>query len=240
MAETVSIAVCRFCPQSALPALSAVLALAFPFTAGAHRLDEYLQATLVSIEPDHIRLRLNLTPGVDLAGKLIGQIDSNHDGLVAAGEGAVYAEAVRRDLSLGLNERNLELKLTGYQIPDISEMSGGEGIIQMEFSAVHGPLAAGRHTLHLRNSHLPDGSVYLVNAALPKSSDGVRFLNQNRNRNQSEASFVFDYLPPPAGQEARETVESDRNYAAIAALLGTIIVSTWWIRKKPRSPELPR
>ncbi len=47
--------------------LSLLLALvALPSTADAHRLDEYLQATLVDIEPGVLRLRINLTPGVDI------------------------------------------------------------------------------------------------------------------------------------------------------------------------------
>src|SRR5579859_4000887 len=41
--------------------------LVAPGTGLAHRLDEYLQATLVTIEPGEIRLQINFTPGVAVA-----------------------------------------------------------------------------------------------------------------------------------------------------------------------------
>ena len=40
--------------------------LAFPSAVFAHRDDQYLQATLVAIEPSGVRLQINLTPGVRL------------------------------------------------------------------------------------------------------------------------------------------------------------------------------
>ena len=46
--------------------------LARPERAAAHQLDEYLQGTLVAIEPGEIRLQMNLTPGVAVAEKVLG------------------------------------------------------------------------------------------------------------------------------------------------------------------------
>ena len=45
------------------PALiAAIVALAAPL--GAHRLDEYLEATIVSIDRQHVDVQMTLTPGV--------------------------------------------------------------------------------------------------------------------------------------------------------------------------------
>jgi len=35
--------------------------------ASAHRVDEYLQATRLSIDLDRVEVEINLTPGIDLA-----------------------------------------------------------------------------------------------------------------------------------------------------------------------------
>ena len=54
-----------------------VALVAVPSAAYGHVLDEYLQSTLVVIEPGDIRLKINLTPGVEIAEKVLAQIDPN-------------------------------------------------------------------------------------------------------------------------------------------------------------------
>ena len=63
MVEAVTRTLCRLALLLAL--------LAFPSAVFAHRLDEYLQATLVAIEPSDVRLQINLTPGVAVAEKVL-------------------------------------------------------------------------------------------------------------------------------------------------------------------------
>ena len=149
--------------------LSLLLALlAFPSTAFAHRLDEYLQATLVAIEPGGFRLQINLTPGVAVAEQVLALIDRDRDGVISPNEAATYAELLKRDLIVRLDQRKVELKLTASNFPPPDELRTGWGIIQMEFSTTAGPLTAGAHRLTLENRHLPTVSVYLFNAALPQ------------------------------------------------------------------------
>src|SRR2546425_4619106 len=99
-----------------LPLLLALLV--FPSAGLAHRLDEYLQATLVAIEPGEIRLQINLTPGVAVAEQVLGLIDRNHDCTISTNESAAYAELVKRDLVVRLDRRNVELKLAALHSPD--------------------------------------------------------------------------------------------------------------------------
>jgi len=47
--------------------LIAIAVLAIPPTATAHRLDEYLQATRVSIDVDRVDLEIDLTAGTAIA-----------------------------------------------------------------------------------------------------------------------------------------------------------------------------
>lgn len=64
----------------------------------------------------------------------------------------------------------------------------------MEFSAAAGPLGAGLHRLTLDNRHLTAISVYLINAARPKSPT-VRITRQKRNENQSAGEIEITFHP---------------------------------------------
>lgn len=61
--------------------------LASPLATEAHRLDEYLQATRLSVARDRIDLELDLTAGADVASAVFASIDTNHDGRISPTEG---------------------------------------------------------------------------------------------------------------------------------------------------------
>jgi len=164
--------------------------LALPLVGRAHRLDEYLQATLVTIEPKAIRLQINLTPGVDVAEQVLARIDRDHDGVISTSEAAAYCESVRRDMLIRLDHRNITLKLIASNFPPPSELRTGWGIIQLEFSAKIDLLTAGAHKVTIENRHLQALSVYLVNAAQPRSGQ-VAIAKQKRNETQSVGEIEF-------------------------------------------------
>src|SRR5262249_11751471 len=153
-------------------------------------LDEYLQATLVSIEPGGLRLQINLTPGVAVAQKVLALIDRDHDGMISTNEIAAYAETLKRDLVLRLDHRPGELKLLDFYCPTPDELGSGCGIIQFEFAAKLGPFRPGAHTIGFQNRHLPAVSVYLLNAAQPRSKS-LQIVAQKRNENQSAGEIRF-------------------------------------------------
>jgi hypothetical protein len=161
-----------------------------PSTVFAHRLDEYLQATLVTIERDEVRLQINLTPGVAVAQQVLALIDHDRDNQISINEATAYSELLKRDLILRLDRRKVSLRVTTANFPEPTELRTGSGIIQMEFSATIPPLAAGAHRLTLKNRHLPTLSVYLFNAAQPKSGS-VQISMQKRNKNQSTGEIEF-------------------------------------------------
>ncbi len=175
-----------------LPLLLALLA--FPSAVFAHRDDQYLQATLVAIEPSGVRLQINLTPGVAVAEQVLAQIDRDRDGAISKHEAADYAKFLKRDLTLRIDGRKLELKLTGSEFVPPAELRTGAGTIRMEFSASSGSFAAGAHRLALENRHLTAISVYLINAAQPRFAT-VQITRQKRNTNQSEGDIDFTFHP---------------------------------------------
>jgi hypothetical protein len=164
--------------------------LAIPSAVVAHRDDQYLQATLVAIEPGAVRLQINLTPGIGVAEQVIAAIDRNHDGAISENEAAGYAEVLKRDLTLRIDGRNLALELSASEFVSAEELRTGSGTIRMEFSAIPGPLASGSHTLILENRHLTKMSVYLINAAQPRFAT-VQITKQKRNDNQSAGEIAF-------------------------------------------------
>ena len=173
-----------------LPLLFALIA--FPPAVFAHRDDQYLQATLVAIEPSGVRLQINLTPGVAVAEQVLAKIDRDRDGAISKNEAAAYAELLKRDLALRVDGRTLELKLSASEFVEPADLRTGSGTIQMEFSAIFGPLAAGPHKLTLENRHLTTISVYLINATQPRFAT-VQITRQKRNENQSSGEIEFNF-----------------------------------------------
>src|SRR5215472_7540658 len=107
-----------------------------PFGAMAHRLDEYLQATLVTIEPREVRLQINLTPGVDVADHVLPLIDRDHDGTISTNEAVAYSESLRRQITLRVDGHKVPLKLTSFNFPEPADLRTGWGIIQIEFTGI--------------------------------------------------------------------------------------------------------
>ena len=79
--------------------------LACPTTAGAHRLDEYLQATRIALAPDNVRVEIDLTPGINVAPRVTALIDFDGDGALSPAERHAYAALVVRLTDLQIDGR---------------------------------------------------------------------------------------------------------------------------------------
>ena len=166
--------------------------LGLPLNVFGHRLDEYLQATLVTIEPETLRLQINLTPGVAVAEQVLALIDADRDGVVSTNEAAAYGGKLKRELIVKFDDREVELKLAGSNFPPVTELRAGSGIIQVEFVAKIGPLSAGPHRMKFENRHMPIIGVYLFNAAQSRLKS-VEIQGQKRNKTQSVGEIEFTY-----------------------------------------------
>lgn len=155
-------------------------------TAAAHRLDEILQASFIDIRPDAIRIELNLTPGVSSFPAVRSLLDVNQDGQVSPSEAEAYADLVRSQLSLWLDERALTLRATQWDVPNLSELQDGTGILRFEMMTTFPTMGAGAHEIRFANHHLAASSVYLVNALQPEISL-LTVQRQSRNEVQSQS-----------------------------------------------------
>jgi hypothetical protein len=115
-------------------AAAVVMVLSFRVPAPAHRLDEYLQATMLSVEKDRIQALMRLVPGVAVSPAVLAGIDANADGVISDAEQHAYAEQVLRDLSLSVDGHVLQPELLSVDFPKLEEIKQGLGEINPHIS----------------------------------------------------------------------------------------------------------
>ena len=185
----------------------------------AHRLDEYLQAARLAIDPDRVRVELDLTPGVALAEALLSDIDRNRDGAVSGDERQTYSRAIMDALELAVDGTAVPLQLATATFPATEAVDRGEGTIQLRATAMLPPLGNGAHQLSFRNRHHPDHSVYLANALMPER-DAVAITAQHRQGDQSALTIEYVLRDTPGASRAAWLLGA----IALASLLLVIVV----------------
>lgn len=180
----------------------------------AHRLDECLQAVRVRVQPGQIMLSAQITPGMEIVERFLAVIDDDRDGSISDDETRCYAAQWLRDVGVALNNRSLKLELTDIEVPPVSEMRQGTGVIRIEVRSRFPPLSPGPHRLTLTNAHLSALSVHLVNVVKPES-DKVAISKQTRNETQSEYRLDFTvhrgskpFYGTPAAKEIRKNIKA--------------------------------
>ncbi|HEV7506674.1 MAG TPA: hypothetical protein VGS07_17400 [Thermoanaerobaculia bacterium] len=158
--------------------------------ASAHRLDEYLQAAMVSVEKNHVQISMRLIPGVAVSAAVIASIDSNGDGVLSAAEQRSYAEQVLGDCALLVDGDRLRPRLVSASSPRVGPMREGLGEIQLEFTADL-PRGGSNRRLILENHHQNRIAAYLVNCLVPRDP-AIRIVAQHRNETQS--FYQLDYV----------------------------------------------
>ena len=172
-----------------LAAALALLVLVTP--ARAHRLDEYLQATRIAVSSDRIQLRIDLTPGAAILPQLLPKTDLDGNGRFSRKERTAYGQLVLRDLHLELDGHRIELRLDHVDFPPRADMMAGEGVLRLILVSKIPKLTPGHHELVFRNNHLPEISVYLVNALQP-ADKRLSITRQVRDQTQKEYRLEFE------------------------------------------------
>jgi len=167
--------------------VSALLALNLVGGAAAHRLDEYLQATLIGVTPDGTDVEIQLTPGVAILPVLMAVIDQDRDGRISSEEERAYVSRVAREVELRVDGVPAPLSLIESQFPTIEAMREGLGTIRMKLRT-----ARSGHELRFENRHLPQVSAYLVNC-LAAPSDGLVVGRQERDEAQKSIQFEYSF-----------------------------------------------
>lgn len=171
-----------------------VFALAMPAGSTAHQVDEYLQATRVSLARNRILLEIDLTPGATIASDVIARLDRDSDNTISPIEAAAYGQLVVRDLILKVDERPVAMTLAHVEIASLDALRRGIGAIQLRTVGDLESGVTGRRQVYFRNNHQPGVSVYLVNALIPEDGD-VSVVGQTRNARQQEVRIDYNVGP---------------------------------------------
>src|SRR5438045_9635434 len=112
--------------------VSALLALGLTGRTAAHRLDEYLQATLIGVTRDGTDVEIQLTPGVSMLPVLMAVIDQDRDGRISPGEEQAYVGRVVREVELRVDGVPAPLSLIESKFLTIEAMRQGLRTISMK------------------------------------------------------------------------------------------------------------
>jgi hypothetical protein len=202
----------------------AAIVLLLGARATAHRLDEYLQAALVSVEKDRVEVSLRLVPGVAVSAAVLASIDSNGDGNLSETEKRAYAERVLGDLSLSVDGTPLKPKLVAMNFSPAEQMREGLGEIHVDFTADL-PSGGRERKLVLKNHHQTQMAAYLVNCLVPSDPE-IQIVAQKRNERQS--FYELDYVQ--SGKRADVTVMnwSEHRGVWVAGVMFLASVVCWF------------
>jgi hypothetical protein len=195
----------------------------------AHRLDEYLQGALLSIESSRVQGQITLTPGVAVLPAVLAEIDTDADGVLSETERRAYTGHVLRDLSVTIDGRRLTLRLLSMQFPTIGEMKDGRGGIQIEFGADL-PRGGPHRRLVFRNDHQGRIAAYQVNCLVPRDPN-IRIVGQKRNYSQSLYQVEYVQAGTPANQVSSAWWRDDRGWLGTVALLLFARFASLWRRR---------
>jgi hypothetical protein len=159
--------------------IAALLLAATP--GAAHRLDEYLQGTILSVGKHRVEAQMTLTPGVAVLPAVLAAIGADQQ---------VYAERVLHDLTITADGYVLRPRLVSVSFPAADALREGFGEIVIDFVADL-PSGGQARTLTIENRHLSRISAYQVNCLVPDDPD-IRITAQKRNYTQS--SYRLEYV----------------------------------------------
>lgn len=203
---------------------AAILALTVT-SAFAHRLDEYLQGTIVSVTKTRLQAQMMLTPGVAVFPAVMASIDGDGNGAISEAEQHAYAEKVLRDLSLTVDGHRLTPRLISIEFPAVAEMKEGRGEIELDFSADLPPGGRNRK-LTIENHHASGISVYQVNCLVP-GDPNIRIAAQKRNYTQS--LYQLDYEQTDIASDSSISAWTGRLVwlSPVALMLLTWLMMRW-------------
>lgn len=192
-----------------------LLLLFLASSANAHRLNEYLQATTILLGRNSVMLRVTLTPGSDIAQKILMDIDRNGDGIISGKEQQAYTVFFLQGLSVNIDDRPVLLHLLSWNFPTAEAIKKGMGDIQLFLTAAMAN-SSSKHQLIFKNNGQGSTAIYLVNCLMPEDPN-IRITTQSRNNDQSYYTLDFTTVNPPRSIAAdqKKLLAKTYNFAVI-------------------------
>ena len=161
-----------------------------PQAALAHPLDQYLQATYITVAPAQIVIELDLSPGVLVAPEVLAQLDTDGDQQISDAEGRAYAETMVRGAALQVDGQAAGLTITKIETPTYLALQAGYGTMRIFAAAPLAPGLTGTHTIAYANKNAPTGVTYQVNTFVEQ---GATLTLGKQNRDEAQQSITVDY-----------------------------------------------
>ena len=197
--------------------VTSALLLSVATPAFAHRVDEYLQATTISVGRDRVQAQIRLTPGTEVFATVLAAIDTDRDGVLSSVEQRSYAERVLGDLSLAVDGARLPLRLVSSTFSDLDVMREGRGVIQIDFDAVV-PRGGAERRLVFENHHFTRIADYLVNGLVPSDPE-IAIRAQKRDYTQSRFELEYAQAGARSAALSTDTMSGLRGWLVVVALL---------------------
>lgn len=167
------------------------LLLILPPTTAAHPLDEFYQVTYILMAPNRITLQVELYPGVLVAPRILGLIDTNQDDHISPAESQAYVDLFLKDVTFEVDDRPTSLTATNLVFPTPLDLRAGVGVIRFNLYADLPADHRGSHHFFYKNNHQPDIGIYLVSAL----GDAARWVDLTQQEPDIfQASIRVDYI----------------------------------------------
>jgi hypothetical protein len=162
----------------------------------AHRLEGLVQSSLVEIAPPQIKVRVTLSPGIDIAPKIQALLDPNADGESSESESKAWAGQFMARQRVTVDGQTLPLTVQNVSSSPLSELAGGHAEIIIDYTAELGKLARGQRTVVCANHYEPISCIYQCNGVVPKVP-GVRINSHRRDTGERELTLAVDFSDAP-------------------------------------------
>lgn len=206
-----------------------------PTPVAAHSLDQFLQASYLTLGAKQVDLELDLTPGLMVAPQVLQSLDSDGNQQISESEGRAYAETLLQNISLEIDGQVYTLRLTSLELPTFLNLQAGYGTLKVFAQTDALPTTTNTHRLFYKNSNQLTGSVWQVNAFV---EDGAAFSLGPQNRDDLQQTLTVAYAPagvavtvPPSAASPTATPSSAQP-AQLAQVVGVLYqpeLSLWLV-----------
>ena len=162
-----------------------------PAPAVAHPVDEIVQGAYLTLAPGEVRLELDLTPGSEVAGALLRELDANSDARISRAEMLAYGWRVLRQSTLTLDGAVVPWRLQQIRAPSYQNIRTAAATLKIFAVAVR-PERAAPHTLVYLNRYRPAKSQCIANVfLLPGAGWQYRALSQKHDKEGRQLSVAY-------------------------------------------------
>ena len=164
--------------------------------ADAHPVDEVVQGAYLTLALGELRLELDVTPGSEVAGRVLPALDPDGDRAVSEDEAQAFAQDVLDQSTLTLDGVMAEWELVDVTVPPLGELATGNAILKIMATAAR-PEAPGDRVLAYENRYEPAKSLWIANVFLQPGSDWVyRVTGQERSDDGKGLTVRYTSTPP--------------------------------------------